>query len=236
MAEKIPRTASLQAMQSLFSAYDEDEVIDDDDHDMDMASDKISGSEDEAMGLPSPEPLLKEISPKPSPKPKMERKITKLVSYMADDANDEEDEEDSAEEEDEDNDVDTDRKCPISLVDYNVSMNTTDLDTSLLREQPVLPLSEDDVRLPPEPSGRCPKHLQAKIAGYYEKMLRSGQNLSNSIENRKDFPNLLWERKRQMGPTTSIANQSGMPSHRVVDLPSLLPPSLQPAWPPTHLS
>ena len=46
MESNIPRTASSQAMQSLFSAYDEDELIDDK-SDPDANDDKISGSEDE---------------------------------------------------------------------------------------------------------------------------------------------------------------------------------------------
>ncbi|XP_033646438.1 SAP30-binding protein-like isoform X2 [Asterias rubens] len=43
---------------------------------------------------------------------------------------------------------------------------------------------EGDVRLPPEPSGRCSKHLQDKISSYYKK----GFNL-NQVQTRKDFRN-----------------------------------------------
>ncbi len=43
---------------------------------------------------------------------------------------------------------------------------------------------EGDVRLPPEPSGRCSKHLQDKITSYYKK----GFNL-NQVQTRKDFRN-----------------------------------------------
>ncbi|XP_022094170.1 SAP30-binding protein-like [Acanthaster planci] len=43
---------------------------------------------------------------------------------------------------------------------------------------------EGDVKLPPEPTGRCSKHLQDKIANFYKKRF----NL-NQIQTRKDFRN-----------------------------------------------
>ncbi|ESO97465.1 hypothetical protein LOTGIDRAFT_159498 [Lottia gigantea] len=47
----------------------------------------------------------------------------------------------------------------------------------------------EDIKLPPEPSGKCSKALQDKISSLYEKMRREGLNLNRTIQNRKDFRN-----------------------------------------------
>ncbi|XP_071955349.1 SAP30-binding protein-like [Antedon mediterranea] len=46
-------------------------------------------------------------------------------------------------------------------------------------------LSIEEIQLPPEPTGRCSKHLQDKIAGYLKRQF----DLNSMIQNRKDFRN-----------------------------------------------
>nr|CAD7587978.1 unnamed protein product [Timema genevievae] len=48
---------------------------------------------------------------------------------------------------------------------------------------------EDDVRLPPEPTGRCSNELQEKINRLYEKMQTTGLDMNRVIQQRKDFRN-----------------------------------------------
>jgi hypothetical protein len=49
--------------------------------------------------------------------------------------------------------------------------------------------SPDDVHLPPEPTGLCSPTLQNKISRLYEKMISSGLDMNQEIEQRKNFRN-----------------------------------------------
>ncbi|KAK3101563.1 hypothetical protein FSP39_004518 [Pinctada imbricata] len=80
------------------------------------------------------------------------------------------------------------------LVDDNSVSSTPDVpplkrNTSLSRS--VLNKSSDEIELPPEPSGKCPRPLQEKIAKLYEKKRNMNQtwDLNDSIKRRKDFRN-----------------------------------------------
>lgn len=48
---------------------------------------------------------------------------------------------------------------------------------------------ENDVQLPPEPTGRCSNELQEKIGRLYDKMLSTGIDNNYVIQQRKDFRN-----------------------------------------------
>eukprot|EP00057_Strongylocentrotus_purpuratus_P020778 XP_011675252.1 PREDICTED: SAP30-binding protein [Strongylocentrotus purpuratus] len=64
---------------------------------------------------------------------------------------------------------------------FNASMSLPESALS----QKIRRLSAEEVTLPPEPPGRCSRHLQEKISSYYKKNL----NLNQIIQRRKDFRN-----------------------------------------------
>ncbi|KAG8446355.1 hypothetical protein GDO86_013986 [Hymenochirus boettgeri] len=49
-------------------------------------------------------------------------------------------------------------------------------------------MSPDDIRIPPEPPGRCSNHLQEKIQRYFEKK-KDGMDMNQIIQNKKEFRN-----------------------------------------------
>ncbi|XP_063957092.1 SAP30-binding protein-like isoform X3 [Lytechinus pictus] len=72
----------------------------------------------------------------------------------------------------------------VKLVDSSYLSASMSLPESAL-SQNIRRLSADEVTLPPEPPGRCSRHLQEKINSYYKKSL----NLNQIIQRRKDFRN-----------------------------------------------
>lgn len=79
------------------------------------------------------------------------------------------------------------------LVSYNddavlsedEEVNETDTTKSSVEAVP----DENDVQLPPEPTGRCSNELQEKIARLHDKMMSSGLDMNYVIQQRKDFRN-----------------------------------------------
>ncbi|GBP31953.1 SAP30-binding protein [Eumeta japonica] len=49
--------------------------------------------------------------------------------------------------------------------------------------------SQDDVVIPPEPPGKCPKELQDNIAKFYTRMMNEGLDMNKIIQDRKNFRN-----------------------------------------------
>ncbi|XP_063816678.1 SAP30-binding protein isoform X3 [Pseudophryne corroboree] len=47
----------------------------------------------------------------------------------------------------------------------------------------------DDIKIPPEPPGRCSNHLQEKIHRLYEKKLKEGTDMNQIIQKKKEFRN-----------------------------------------------
>jgi hypothetical protein len=60
-------------------------------------------------------------------------------------------------------------------------------ETSLSRS--VLNMAPDDIKLPPEPLGRCSNNLQEKIARYNQKKQREGLDMNVIIQRKKGFRN-----------------------------------------------
>lgn len=56
-------------------------------------------------------------------------------------------------------------------------------------ETPATPADVNDVKLFPEPTGRCSNELQEKISRLHEKMMSSGLDMNHVIQQRKDFRN-----------------------------------------------
>ncbi|XP_071511661.1 SAP30-binding protein-like [Diadema antillarum] len=72
----------------------------------------------------------------------------------------------------------------VTLVDKDYLTASMSLPESAL-SQKIRRLSAEEVSLPPEPPGRCPRQLQEKINGYYRKQ----QDVNQLIQRRKDFRN-----------------------------------------------
>lgn len=104
------------------------------------------------------------------------RKATRLVSYGPDD--DYEDEDDS----------ESEVEVPfVESEENSPSINKTD--TAALSRS-VLNMSNEDIKIPPEPPGSCSYQLQKKIEDMYEKMRRDDRLDYNSlIQNKKNFRN-----------------------------------------------
>ncbi|KAK3540066.1 hypothetical protein QTP70_025387, partial [Hemibagrus guttatus] len=50
-------------------------------------------------------------------------------------------------------------------------------------------MSPEEIRIPPEPPGRCPTHLQDKIYKLYERKLHGDFDTNNHIQKKKEFRN-----------------------------------------------
>ncbi|KAG8565729.1 hypothetical protein GDO81_012957 [Engystomops pustulosus] len=50
-------------------------------------------------------------------------------------------------------------------------------------------MSPDDIRIPPEPPGRCSNNLQEKIHKLYERKLKEGTDMNQIIQKKKEFRN-----------------------------------------------
>ncbi|TRY64976.1 hypothetical protein DNTS_024647 [Danionella cerebrum] len=50
-------------------------------------------------------------------------------------------------------------------------------------------MSPDEIRIPPEPAGRCSSHLQEKIFKLYERKLHEDFDTNNHIQKKKEFRN-----------------------------------------------
>ncbi|XP_040294735.1 SAP30-binding protein [Bufo bufo] len=50
-------------------------------------------------------------------------------------------------------------------------------------------MSPDDIRIPPEPPGRCSNNLQEKIHKLYERKLKEGTDMNHIIQKKKEFRN-----------------------------------------------
>uniref|UniRef100_A0A4W3JY74 SAP30 binding protein n=1 Tax=Callorhinchus milii TaxID=7868 RepID=A0A4W3JY74_CALMI len=50
-------------------------------------------------------------------------------------------------------------------------------------------MSPDDIKIPPEPPGRCSNHLQEKIQKLYDRKLHEGLDMNNIIQRKKEFRN-----------------------------------------------
>ena len=152
--------------------------------------DTISGSDDEG-GTHHKEKAKPEKRPHAepqyirdeSPKRKQEKRAaTKLVSYGPDDVD--EDSDDDKENEDHDDDMEESDGNDIDQGgDENSVENRGNREPRVVRS-----LLHGDIQLPPEPQGRCSRTLQDKIAHLARKVY-DGYNLSQSMQNRKDFRN-----------------------------------------------
>ncbi|XP_063149167.1 SAP30-binding protein isoform X2 [Candoia aspera] len=50
-------------------------------------------------------------------------------------------------------------------------------------------MSPDEIKIPPEPQGRCSNHLQDKIQKLYERKIKEGTDMNYIIQRKKEFRN-----------------------------------------------
>ncbi|XP_003217303.2 SAP30-binding protein [Anolis carolinensis] len=50
-------------------------------------------------------------------------------------------------------------------------------------------MSPDEIKIPPEPAGRCSNHLQEKIQKLYERKIKEGMDMNYIIQRKKEFRN-----------------------------------------------
>ncbi|XP_048346351.1 SAP30-binding protein isoform X2 [Sphaerodactylus townsendi] len=50
-------------------------------------------------------------------------------------------------------------------------------------------MSPDEIKIPPEPTGRCSNHLQDKIQKLYERKIKEGMDMNYIIQRKKEFRN-----------------------------------------------
>ncbi|XP_029456375.1 SAP30-binding protein isoform X2 [Rhinatrema bivittatum] len=50
-------------------------------------------------------------------------------------------------------------------------------------------MSPDEIKIPPEPTGRCSNHLQDKIQKLYERKMKEGMDMNMIIQRKKEFRN-----------------------------------------------
>ncbi|KAI8784035.1 SAP30-binding protein [Biomphalaria glabrata] len=102
------------------------------------------------------------------------KKATRLVSYGPDEDVDES----SSSSEDEEGQEPNESASP--------ELNSAD--ASILSRS-VQNMSNDDIKIPPEPPGKCSAQLQKKIEEMYERMRRQEFDLNRAIQNKKNFRN-----------------------------------------------
>lgn len=124
-------------------------------------------------------------------KPTLKKKTTRLVSYGPD-ADEEEDESDTnSSSEEEEEEVEIGSEAIIVNNDINPD-EPLDSEQASSLSRSVQNKTADEIELPPEPQGKCPKALQDKITKMYDKMLNQGMSLNymnNKIKQRKDYRN-----------------------------------------------
>uniref|UniRef100_A0A8C1Y1P8 SAP30 binding protein n=1 Tax=Cyprinus carpio TaxID=7962 RepID=A0A8C1Y1P8_CYPCA len=88
--------------------------------------------------------------------------------------------------ENEDSDDDSTRNSEEEESDSGQTQD--DLKVSQFSEK-VRNMSPDEIRIPPEPSGRCASHLQEKIFKLYERKLHGDFDTNSHIQKKKEFRN-----------------------------------------------
>lgn len=199
----LSKNESSQAMQNLFSAYEDAdeskaEVNISDDEEFSDYSETPTGSKsteksvEKTTGEKSDQDERQNLDEPEVKKPKLESRVTatRLVSYGPDDQ-DEGDDDD--EEEDEkhigDDDMFSQFKSPSNILMSNGTPMTTEELTDSLSKPLRHSLSEDDVQIPAEPPGKCSMRLQDKISKLYYQMQQTGRDLNANIQQRKEFRN-----------------------------------------------
>nr|XP_033798022.1 SAP30-binding protein-like [Geotrypetes seraphini] len=68
-------------------------------------------------------------------------------------------------------------------------METRDSQELVASSKRVRDMSPDEIKIPPEPPGRCSSHLQSKIQKLHERKLKEGMNMNFIIQRKKEFQN-----------------------------------------------
>ncbi|KAK6191690.1 hypothetical protein SNE40_003311 [Patella caerulea] len=191
--EKKDSSTAISSLLTQYGDASDEEIINEAPGSVDNISDEESENKREENQLTKTEPMIidensqnslkiTEYSDTPT-KRKLVKKATKLVSYGPDD---QEEDKSSSEEEVEEEEED---EFEIKALDRSKGGSCLETEVASSLSRSVLYMPAEDIKLPPEPPGKCTKTLQDKISSLYEKMRRDGLNLNATIQRRKDFRN-----------------------------------------------
>ncbi|KAB1266526.1 SAP30-binding protein, partial [Camelus dromedarius] len=75
------------------------------------------------------------------------------------------------------------KRDPQELVEFFSVLSTASF------SERVRNMSPDEIKIPPEPPGRCSNHLQDKIQKLYERKIKEGMDMNYIIQRKKEFRN-----------------------------------------------
>ncbi|XP_068932502.1 SAP30-binding protein isoform X1 [Petaurus breviceps papuanus] len=103
------------------------------------------------------------------------------------DGYEEEDEENSRQSEDDDSETEKPEADDLKEFSELEKRDPQELVASF--SERVRNMSPDEIKIPPEPPGRCSNHLQDKIQKLYERKIKEGMDMNYIIQRKKEFRN-----------------------------------------------
>ncbi|KAM9004721.1 SAP30-binding protein isoform 1-T1 [Sarcophilus harrisii] len=103
------------------------------------------------------------------------------------DGYEEEDEENSRQSEDDDSETEKPETDDLKEFSELEKRDPQELVASF--SERVRNMSPDEIKIPPEPPGRCSNHLQDKIQKLYERKIKEGMDMNYIIQRKKEFRN-----------------------------------------------
>ncbi|XP_077183927.1 SAP30-binding protein isoform X2 [Paroedura picta] len=103
------------------------------------------------------------------------------------DGYDEDDDENSKQSEDDDSE--TEKPETDDLKDFSEVEKRDPQELVASFSERVRNMSPDEIKIPPEPPGRCSNHLQDKIQKLYERKIKEGMDMNYIIQRKKEFRN-----------------------------------------------
>ncbi|OCT60689.1 SAP30-binding protein isoform X2 [Xenopus laevis] len=109
------------------------------------------------------------------------------ISRIEEDGSNKEDDEDTSQSEEEESETENQESGEPKELSELEKRDPQELVASF--SERVRNMSPDDIKIPPEPPGRCSNHLQEKIQKLYEKKLKEGTDMNRIIQKKKEFRN-----------------------------------------------
>ncbi|XP_034960384.1 SAP30-binding protein isoform X1 [Zootoca vivipara] len=99
------------------------------------------------------------------------------------------DDEDENSRQSEDDDSETEKPEADDLKDFSELEKRDPQELVASFSERVRNMSPDEIKIPPEPPGRCSNHLQDKIQKLYERKIKEGMDMNYIIQRKKEFRN-----------------------------------------------
>ncbi|OCT62974.1 SAP30 binding protein L homeolog isoform X1 [Xenopus laevis] len=109
------------------------------------------------------------------------------ISRIEEDGSNKEDDDDTSQSEEEESETENQESGEPKVLSELEKRDPQELVASF--SERVRNMSPDDIKIPPEPPGRCSNHLQEKIQKLYEKKLKEGTDMNRIIQKKKEFRN-----------------------------------------------